>query len=199
MRHILDAGVHILSGGLTITAWLLATWMALIMIEFCTPSVHASNTPSEMSVYHGIRQLSPQLDPAVAASWAGVLWHAGAETDIDPLLLTAIAFRESSFRDSVVGNPDAPAEQQDIGAMQLRGAARQYMPRNCQDATDLSCNIRGGAAYLQYCRAVCGGSWDVWVGAYGMSSCPTEAAAAQLPSVIRAKTLYEQIGGTNWR
>jgi len=146
----------------------------------------------ELEVERAVLVLQPTYTPSQAAAWAGVLYAAGQETGIDPLLLTALAFRESSLRQDVVGS------RGEIGALQLHGVSLRHLPRGC-DPRELSCNVRGGAAFLQWVRATCGGPWDVWVGAYGLSRCPADGEAASLPSVRRARVLYEQIGGRGWR
>jgi hypothetical protein len=147
---------------------------------------------SELEVFRAVQLLQPAHPPAVAAAWAGVLFEAGVETDIDPLLLTAIAFRESSLRTSVVG------DRGEVGPMQLHGAALAHRPSGC-DPAEMSCSIRGGAAVLQWWQAQCSGSWSVWVGAYGLGRCPSEEDAEALGSVRRARALYERIGGRSWQ
>ena len=85
--------------------------------------------------------------------------------------------------------------------MQLLGVAKSHAPREggrrC-DTKEMRCNIRTGANFLAWCRDQCEGSWNVWVGAYGMSRCPSEQEAEKLRSVRRARKLYQQIGGEEW-
>lgn len=160
----------------------------------CSSRAYANG--GELAVLDGVQKLSPRMQPAVAASWAGVLFEAAREQSLDPLLLTALAFRESSFREGLRG--DLGEE----GAMQLLGVAKRAAPRGRDgrrcDTSQLRCNIRTGAAFLAWCRERCPGPWDVWVGAYGMSRCPTAAEAREHRSVKRARLLYEQIGGSRW-
>lgn len=139
-----------------------------------------------------VMKLQPMHTQEVAASWAGAFRSAGKESDIDPLLLIAIAYRESSIRDDVVGKL---GEQ---GPMQLHGAALMHRPRACNPA-EMTCSIRGGAAVLQYWRSACNDDrWAVWIGAYGLGQCPSYGDAAKLRSVQRARALYEKIGGDGW-
>lgn len=169
----------------------------------CIREALANENEDEARVFAAVKQLQPRHPAPVAASWAGIIYEAGREASVDPLLITSIAFRESSLRPDVVGNEDDVPEKRDIGAMQLRGAARRYIPRGCDNPLELSCNIRGGANYLSFCRDRCGGSWNVWVGAYGARSCPSEEVAGDPStrigqSVRNARRIYESIGGTGW-
>lgn len=150
--------------------------------------------PTEEAVFSAVRILQPSHSPAVAAAWGGVIYEAGAESGIDPLLIASIAFRESSIQADVVG--DLGEE----GAMQIHGAAIAYAPRECQgNMLDMRCNIRTGAAVLQWWRAECQDErWAVWVGAYGFGRCPTYDEAVSHPSVQRARSLYDRVGGTEW-
>jgi len=171
------------------------TTLAFVLGYFavCSADVLADDDVTEAEVLEAVETLQPAHPPAVAASWAGIFFEAGRETGIDPLLLVAIGFRESSLRGAVEG---ALGE---LGAMQLHGIATLHRPRGC-DLQDIGCNVRGGAAYLQFCRAHCNDErWSVWVGAYGMSRCPTIDEAEASRSVRRARNIYEQIGGEGWQ
>jgi len=138
-----------------------------------------------------IRALQPIHEEETVATWAYLFDRAGRSADLDPLLLVSIAFRESSLLEGRIGS------RGEVGLMQLHGAALQFLPRGCPP-DEVECSIRGGAAYLSYCREFCGGSWNRWVGAYGMSRCPTETIARSEPSVVRVREIYRQIQGSNW-
>lgn len=158
--------------------------------------VHAAG--DELAVIDGIRNFIPDVSDDVAATWAEAIVEAGRISELDPLLLTALIARESWFDETALGD-----EGRSRGAMQLGSAARRFAPRDENDRLcdtwGLECNVRTGALFLAFCRSHCGGSWDRWVGAYGMSRCPSEAEATELHSVRRARGFYERVGGQEWR
>ena len=155
--------------------------------------IACADEPDEAEVVRAVELLQPGHGPAVAAAWGGVIFEAGIETDIDPLLIAAIAFRESSLREGVVGS------RGELGPMQLHGVALAHRPQGC-DPADIACSIRGGSAVLQYWRAECNDPrWAIWIGAYGFGRCPSIEEADAHRSVIRARDLYERIGGTQWQ
>jgi soluble lytic murein transglycosylase-like protein len=150
------------------------------------------NEPDEFAVMRAVQILQPSHAPPVAAAWAGVIYEAGAETGLDPLLIAAIAFRESSLREGVVG------DRGEVGPMQLHGAALRHRPQGC-DPADITCSIRGGAAVLQWWQAECNDPrWAIWIGAYGFGRCPSIEEAEDHRSVRRARELYERVGGERW-
>lgn len=167
--------------------------LIFMFITWCTEEVYAEEERDP--IMDVVIELQPRFasEPMVAASWAAAFWFAGLESNIDPILLAVIAFRESSFQADVVGSR---GEQ---GAMQLHGVALSHMPEGCEP-TDVGCNIRGGAAVLNYWRERCHSSrWSVWVGAYGIGECPTHEEAELMPSVRVARSLYAHVGGEGWR
>ena len=187
-RHIRDVAIGAMFG---LTIIVLTAWCS-VMFDSCESNAWASDEITEAEVVRAVQTLQPGHSPPVAAAWGGVIWEAGQETSIDPLLITAIVFRESSIQEGVVGT------RGEVGPMQLHGAALHFRPRRC-DPREISCSIRGGSAVLSYWRAACNeDAWNIWVGAYGLGRCPAGDEAADLRSVRRARELYERIGGTGW-
>lgn len=168
--------------------------VVLVVLVLLTMAWSGEGYVTEAEVADAVRLLKPQLRESRVRYWASVLWEASREVDLDPLLVTAMTYRESSFKRQV------RSEGGSIGSLQVKfkGLAYYHRPQNC-NIENIRCNVRCGAAYLQWVKAYCGGSWDVWVGAYGMSRCPSEIEAKTLPSVVQARSIYKQIGGKLWR
>jgi len=85
---------------------------------------------------------------------------------IDPFLVTAIIFRESSFRAKVKGT------RGEVGLMQImpRGTLTRSITR--EDLTDVRANIRVGIGHLQYWQEECGtDDMEVWLSAYNAGKC----------------------------
>lgn len=166
--------------------------IVMVLLALALPLGVSGGEVTEADVATAIRHLQPAHGAAVAAAWGSVIWEAGVEVDIDPLLLVALAFRESSLTEGVVGT------RGELGPMQLHGAALRYRPGRC-DPREIECSIRGGAAVLQWWRAECGEvPWSRWVGAYGLGRCPGIDEAEGLQSVRRARALYQRVGGSQW-
>lgn len=187
MNKLQKAGIILIFLFVAGMVWLL-TMDACESVAYAEDSNHV-----EEQVYEAVKQLQPAHDDAVAASWASILYTAGLENELDPLLVTTIAFRESSLLATV-----ADGRRGELGVMQVHGVARRHRPHGCM-VREIGCNIRTGSAFLAWVRDHCGGPWDVWVGGYGMSRCPTAEEARELRSVRRARRIYESIGGTQWR
>jgi len=163
----------------------------------CAPVAEAEEGES-YEVTAAIRTLQPATTPERAARLAGIFEGAGHETRLDPLLLVAIAMRESSLREDVLDGR-VRGSRGEIGAMQIHGVALRFAPNGCDPLNDVSCNIRTGARFLAFIRETCNGSWFRWVSAYGRSRCPTEETARTDVTVIVALRYYTEAGGSLWR
>ena len=150
------------------------------------------------SVAQAVRTLQPGASVERAEELARVIVDAGRETELDPLLITAITFRESSFarsRESL----ESLGERGERGLMQVHGVALRFRPDACPHSLEgAECQIRTGARFLAYCREACPGSQWRWVGAYGMSRCPSEQEAGMMPSVRVVARYHREIGGSGW-
>ena len=147
----------------------------------------------ELAVRTAITTLQPRHTPEVAAAYAGLFLRAADEHELDPLLLVAIAFRESSLISGVRG---ALGER---GLLQVHGAALLGRPSECSaELLTTSCELRTGAAWLAHSRDVCPGTMWRWVTAYGHGRCLSEAASRQTRGTAVARRYYVQVGGTGW-
>ena len=85
---------------------------------------------------------------------------------IDPFLVVAIIFKESSFRAKVKG------KKGEVGLMQImpRGALTRSITR--ERMTDVRANIRVGVGHLHYWQERCGEEdMDMWLSAYNIGRC----------------------------
>jgi hypothetical protein len=149
----------------------------------------------------GIRRLQPAASEERAQALAEVFVAAGAEANLDPLLLVAIAMRESSLHPAVeqLAKRGSVGE---LGLMQINpaGPALRMRPQDCPETLEgAACQVRTGARFLAFTMAHCPGSWSRGVSAYGRSSCPSDEEATADRNVVRARRYYEQAGGRGWR
>jgi len=85
---------------------------------------------------------------------------------IDPFLVTAIIFRESSFRAKVKG------ERGEVGLMQIMPRGTLTRSITTDDLTDARANVRVGVGHLDYWRRTCGADdMEVWLSAYNSGKC----------------------------
>jgi len=146
----------------------------------------------------GIAELQPAAAGQRANRLAAVFAEAGRRHNHDPLLLVAIAFRESSLAVDVEEHRRRGALGEG-GLMQVHGAALRARPHYCPlPLPDAECQVQTGAAWLAYARAACGGSWWRWVAAYGLGACPSEERAREHAAARVAHRYYTRIGGTRW-
>ncbi len=85
---------------------------------------------------------------------------------IDPFLVAAIAFKESSFRAKIKG------KKGEVGLMQImpRGAVTRTITK--ERMTDVRSNVRVGIGHLKYWQKECGpDKMDVWLSAYNRGKC----------------------------
>ncbi len=93
------------------------------------------------------------------------------QPQIDPFLVVAIAFRESSFRPKVKG------KRGEVGLMQVlpQGALTRAITRhrrNGKGLMEVRSNIRTGIGHLNYWQKKCGEDrMDVWLSAYNSGQC----------------------------
>ena len=88
------------------------------------------------------------------------------QPEIDPFLVVAIIFRESSFRRKVKG------KRGEIGLMQVmpRGTLTRSITKD--DLTDVRANVRVGVGHLHYWQEECGSDDMVlWLSAYNAGKC----------------------------
>lgn len=120
---------------------------------------------------------------ARAAEYAAiVVEEAGAvQPEIDPMLLVAIIYRESSFRSEVRG------KRGEVGLMQILplGTLTRSMTRD--DLTNVRTNIRVGVGHLVYWQNECGpGNTLEWVSAYNSGKCRANAYGKRVLRLYRS-------------
>lgn len=110
-----------------------------------------------------------------------VIEESGAvQPEIDPLLVVAIIYRESSFRSDVRG------KRGEVGLMQLLplGTLTRSMTRD--DLTNARTNIRVGVGHLVYWQNECGPSNTLeWVSAYNSGRCRANAYGRRVLRLYR--------------
>jgi soluble lytic murein transglycosylase-like protein len=88
------------------------------------------------------------------------------QPEVDPFVVTAIIFRESSFRAKVEG------KRGEVGLMQIlpRGTLTRSITK--ADLKDARPNIRVGVGHLRYWQEECGADdMEVWLSAYNSGRC----------------------------
>jgi hypothetical protein len=151
------------------------------------------------TVVRAIRRLQPATDDERAARLAGIFVGAGHETRIDPLLLVAIAMRESSLSEDVE-QLERLGSRGERGLMQCHGAALRVRPTGCgEDLQGAHCQVYTGAMWLAWVRDHCEGSMWVTVAAYGRRRCPSESEARADRNAAIAASYYSLAGGVDWR
>jgi soluble lytic murein transglycosylase-like protein len=88
------------------------------------------------------------------------------QPEVDPFLVVAIIFRESSFRAKIKG------KRGEVGLMQImpRGTLTRTITK--QNLTDVRANVRVGIGHLHYWQEECGSDDMVlWVSAYNAGKC----------------------------
>ncbi|MDD5305952.1 MAG: transglycosylase SLT domain-containing protein [Deltaproteobacteria bacterium] len=87
------------------------------------------------------------------------------DPEIDPFLVVAIIFRESSFRAEVKG------KHGEVGLMQVMPLGTLTRTITKDSSTDVRANIRAGIGHLRYWQAECGSDMLTWVSAYNAGKC----------------------------
>ncbi len=88
------------------------------------------------------------------------------QPEVDPFVVTAIIFRESSFRAKVKG------KRGEVGLMQImpRGTLTRSITK--ADLKDARPNIRVGVGHLHYWQEECGADdMELWLSAYNSGKC----------------------------
>jgi hypothetical protein len=167
----------------------------------CEGTARAEDAPCDAvcMTARAIQTLQPAVTAERAARLAGVFVAAGEETDLDPLLLVAIARRESSFFLSVEELTKLGTARQERGLMQAHGVALDFRPEGCARTLEgAECQVRTGARYLAHCRETCPGSTWRWVAYYGTGVCRSEAESRRDRNANIAASFYSQISGERW-
>jgi len=168
-----------------------------IVLWTCEPVAYGCDEVCEVAA--AIRRLQPATSDERAERLAGVFTGAGHETRIDPLLLVAIAMRESSLSEDVE-QLERLGARGERGLLQIHGAALRVRPEACgPELEGAHCQVYTGALWLARVRDACEGSTWRWVAAYGRSRCPSEAEARADRAAAIAASYYALAGGREWR
>lgn len=174
--------------------------MAAVLIALVVWSIEGKARGGDEvdAVAVAVRRLQPAVGLERADALAAVMVAAGAEVDVDPLLLVAIAMRESSLS-LRVERLDRRGARGELGLMQCWGAALELRPAGCDEQLHgADCQVRTGARWLAHARERCPGSTARWVMAYGAGRCPSEAEAHGDRLVAIARSHYARVGGERW-
>jgi soluble lytic murein transglycosylase-like protein len=88
------------------------------------------------------------------------------QPEVDPFLVVAIIFKESSFRAKVKG------QRGEVGLMQImpRGTLTRSITK--EDLTNVRANVRVGVGHLHYWQETCGADdMILWLSAYNAGRC----------------------------
>jgi len=181
--------------------------VTIMRLEACERSAAAEegDFPAAVSrarVALAIKTLQPAASEERAAELAAhfVAAATAPRVDLDPLLLVAISFRESSFRSEVERLEVLGTSRRERGLLQNHGVAIRFRPEGCPATLEgAACQVGTGARFLAFCRDTCPGSTWRWVAYYGRSKCPSEHEARADRNAAIAASHYARIGGTNWK
>jgi len=204
MRKLHDLAITLMAAG----ALIIVLIVLLPYVNQCRPAYGSGNL---FAITLACRELQPAMTEERATKLAAIFLQAGEETQIDPLLLVAISFRESSLSEQVE-NREVLGKRGEIGLMQNHGVSLRFRPAECTKNLEVIetvenearpgkrayCQIHTGARWLQYVYTRCSGSHWRWVAAYGMSKCPSEQVGGMDLSTRRARKYYLKIGGREW-
>jgi hypothetical protein len=191
-----DWALKIIGWGLAVTVAIWFSFASVRWLEGC--EAHGDDSVSVTDVARGVHELQPTATEERAMRLGHVFHTAGRNHDLDPLLLVAISFRESSLLESVE-HRRRRGELGELGLMQCHGKALGFRPVGCDHhLVGARCQVETGAAYLAEARRQCSGSWWRWIAAYGMGACPTERYAKTTRGTQRACRYYTRIGGKRW-
>lgn len=156
----------------------------------------ALSTPRAETLADAIVTWAPRTDPDRAMRLAEIIEAASSRRDLPAWIVAAMAMRESGYRMDVE-QLQLLGRRGERGLMQLHpsivGRASRMVPGCTPRLETATCQIEVGAAWLAYTRERCPGRWERWVGAYGMSRCPSVSEASQHRSVRRIRSLLAAV------
>ena len=116
-----------------------------------------------------------------AASYAAIIVEEAqaVQPEIDPFLVVAIVYRESSFR------PSASGKRGEVGLMQIfpYGALMRTINKGVtkDDLGDARTNVRVGVSHLLFWQNECGpDDMSVWLSAYNSGKCKRNAYGSRV-------------------
>ena len=149
-----------------------ATFLLIALAIFCGLGLYCRTLPAD-TLCNDVECIAIGIDylmsaapsrrlsknPSAQNDLAGDILTAATKNNVPPLLVTVIAFRESSFRTSATG------QIKEIGIMQVHGQAARGCNLNSQ-AGQLDCGARWLRKMYEHC-----GSWEGSVSAYLSGKC----------------------------
>ncbi len=170
------------------------TIITFVIALLCIPSFARGVDIRIESIQTAIKQLQPRISSDRLSKLSSYISVHSRESKIDPLLVTAIIFRESSFSYALqIGRETGREPLKCIGLMQIAPWGAAHKLGGYMDLTDADINIRTGVMWLEYSESICGDTMWQWVAAYGMSSCPSYHKARRDTATITARRLYCEI------
>lgn len=174
--------------------------LVLGTIPICEYRANAEQERS--STVTAIEMLQPRVSLERAIRLAEIIDRESNVHGIESKIIVSLIMRESSY-DPRVEKGERLGQAKEIGLMQihpLNKKALSLRPDHCDETLPgAECQIITGIRYLSTVREQCPGSPWRWIGAYGMSRCPTEEQAAMHPTVRRAWNYCQDIGCVSWR
>jgi hypothetical protein len=126
-----------------------------------------------------------------------VIFEAASEHGINPWIALSMAYRESSLLPSV-GSGRRRGALGEVGYFQIMpGGYAIHVCGSGRSMTSARANADTAMCYLAHIREVCeSDDPSVYVAAYGMRNCPTDATTAmRLPRARRARSILCQMAG----
>lgn len=184
------------------------TWcvVCVVVVVMCSQLAWAEDASTKTvdveSIASAIGTLQPAASPSRAFRLAELIVDAAEESDLDPLLVVAIAMRESSFNPAVE-SLTRRGSRGELGLLQVHpknGRALAMRPDDCdRELNTARCQIVTGARWLAYSRSTCPGSTWRWLVSYGTGRCLSEKASRGDRSAAIAASYYVRIGGVSWK
>lgn len=198
---------------LVLVSLLLVGWVFGRM-AFCEEATSARYTSAEAIQRLTTIGLQPLTIDRRAELLGAIVDSVSAQLDFDPLLIVALAFRESRWHPSIERG-EKVGRHGEHGLMQVNPRNHKAIamrPGGCSETLQpepgfgdsfgvsaAECQIVTGARWLAYVREVCPSDspWP-WVYAYKHGQCPSESRALAEPSTRWVLKLCRQIG-CEWR
>lgn len=177
-------------------------WQHVGMIVDELERVHETGEHDAIPVIvKDLRAIIEQANPEQAEEIAQIIYEEAAKRGVDPLILTAMAYRESHF------NPNARGKSGEYGLIQIMPSTGAWIAQKLgytdwkpEDMLDIRTNVRFAAYYLWAVTKDMGG--DTWKGVLAYNAGPGGAkkwlAGNSLGAhdyVQKVMSTYQSLGG----
>ena len=168
----------------------------LIVVLLATLAAYESVTVNDLDsaidyLTRGVPANPMQREPDSRTEMARAILTAARETGIDPYLLVAVYYRESSFRHWVIGKA-----REEVGIVQIHGKPLRKCIEDGLDMARASDQVLCGARYLKQLSDHCG-SITRGLSAYASGSCIPRTKRTQQIVVNRLR-LAQELAGKPW-